>query len=752
MTNILFSGPWPLLLFLAKATLVLILAVAATFVLRRSTAGERHLVWLAALVGVLALPVLSRIPALQLSILPSRLAPSTATLDGPPRVIVVDGPTTTIVSAPAAPIVAGTYESTRITVTPPTAVAIAGSGPAMASIEMPATPPVLGDVSSPMLAGSVLKTLVMVWGAVALSLLAWLAFGALQVRRIVSNAMELTSPDWTMPLCEVADRLDLEQPPQLVMSDRIEMAFACRVLAPTVVLPAAAAHWTDDRRRAVLFHELAHVKRHDLVSHTLARVACALYWFHPLVWAAARNLRNESEKACDDLVLSCGARASEYAQHLLDMITSVRNHGAPALGIPMARKKEFEGRMLAILDPAIRRASHGKAYAALVIAGVSALSLTIAAVSPAQAHTDANIAAADTLPIVAVASTEQTPPAAPVTEATTAIDAVAPRPATPRAAGRGEGAAVAPSAESWSEAMAASTAPAAPSASTGISPSATPAPMSFGRGDDLGRALGVLANTVAKGTLEGLGLTTPHAHGAVADTGRIALLIKVLETDTDADVRRAAAWGLSDINTSGARTALARALQSDADGQVREMAAWSLAEQGSQDAAGTLANALIHDKNVKVRQTSAWGLGQLGRRADADALVSALSDADAQVRETAIWALGQVDLRRAPPTLINALGDNAPRVREIAAWTLGQIGDTAAVRPLARAFQSETDTQTKRMYLWSLTEIGDAPTDLIESAMKSSDPELRRHAVGLLTGSGSAWPMPMPRPMPRPRP
>jgi hypothetical protein len=53
------------------------------------------------------------------------------------------------------------------------------------------------------------------------------------------------------------------------------------------------------------------------------------------------------------------------------------------------------------------------------------------------------------------------------------------------------------------------------------------------------------------------------------------------------------------------------------------------------------------------------------------------------------------------------------------------------------------------MYLWALSQIGSAPTELIESAMKSSDPELRRHAIGLLTG-GNSWAMPMPRPMPRP--
>ena len=237
----------------------------------------------------------------------------------------------------------------------------------------------------PFAPSSVLTIIAIVWAGVAFALVGWLIAGALSVRRIVATATELTTPDWTTPLCEVADRLDLELPPRLVMSDRIEMAFACRALAPTIVLPASAESWTDDRRRAVLFHELAHVKRHDLLGHTLGRLACALYWFHPLVWTAAKNLRNESERACDDLVLSCGARPSEYAQHLLDMVTSVRNHGAPIMALPMARKKEFEGRMLAILDPAIRRASPGRVQAAGVVAMIALLSVTVAAVSPATA-------------------------------------------------------------------------------------------------------------------------------------------------------------------------------------------------------------------------------------------------------------------------------------------------------------------------------------------------------------------------------
>ncbi|HTE48132.1 MAG TPA: M56 family metallopeptidase, partial [Gemmatimonadaceae bacterium] len=354
-----FSGAVPLLLFLAKATLLLVVALLVTIPLRRSTAGARHLVWLAVLVGVLALPLLSRVSALRVGVLPSRFA---------------NTPT---------PVAASPSENVAAVMSP------APLAPKPAKEQIASAAPVLAGGS---VTYSILTIVAVLWSAIALTLVGWLVAGAMSVRRIVNEARELTSPDWTTPLCEVADRLDLDTPPRLVLSDRIEMAFACGIVTPTIVLPLNADSWSDDRRRAVLFHELAHVRRHDLLGHTLGRLACALYWFHPLVWTAAKKLRAEGERACDDLVLSCGARPSEYAQHLLDMVTSVRHHGAPVMALPMARKKEFEGRMLAILDPAVRRSAPGRVQAAAVVATIAILSLSVAAVAPAAQANDGVVA------------------------------------------------------------------------------------------------------------------------------------------------------------------------------------------------------------------------------------------------------------------------------------------------------------------------------------------------------------------------
>ena len=76
---------------------------------------------------------------------------------------------------------------------------------------------------------------------------------------------------------------------------------------PVVLLPMRAALWPRERLEAVLLHEFAHVRRGDAFARTVSRIACALYWPNPLVWQAARRLRDEAEIAADDAVLEANA-------------------------------------------------------------------------------------------------------------------------------------------------------------------------------------------------------------------------------------------------------------------------------------------------------------------------------------------------------------------------------------------------------------------------------------------------------------
>jgi beta-lactamase regulating signal transducer with metallopeptidase domain/HEAT repeat protein len=691
-----------MLMLLVKATLILLVAIGITLSMQRASAGARHLVWLVTLAALLLVPALTAWGPIPIRVLPaiSKSAPTPTPTPGPS------------VSGAA---------SANIENTAPV------SGTVTPIVEATPTISFKDEIaSSPVLSG--LSIVFLVWAAVLLVIAASLGYATLMVHRIVNRARALDSEDWLTPLFEVSDRLALDEPPRLLRSEDAKMPFACGVFKATIVLPAECDTWTLDRRRAVLLHELAHVRRHDLVGHTLGRLACAVYWFHPLVWTAAKQLRSESERACDDLALACGARATDYAEHLLDIVTSVRRDATPSVALAMARRKEFEGRMLAILDPELRHSSPSRRQSAALIGSLALISIVVGAAAPsprAAAPTPAPVASAQGVELLSSrnADTKGYPDSREIiggsklhlkTETTTQY------------------------------AQTTTTAQATATTNTNSIQQA------FAK---------VVAQAVQQGTAAASNaLVQAITQGGKAGQGsdeRTELLAKILATDTSAELRRIAAWGLAEYASQQvAATALANALLHDRDADVREMAAWSLADGDNHSSVGVqaLSTALRNDANTEVRATAAWALGNVGDRSSADVLAAALSDASPEVRKRATWALGQSNLKQAPPKLIAMLSDKDPEVREMVAWALYEIEDPASIPALQAALAREPDKDLQIAYIRSLAAVGEKSVDALKGLLESKDPEIRSIAVRALAGGNATGPWPHPWPEPRPFP
>jgi TonB family protein len=159
---------------------------------------------------------------------------------------------------------------------------------------------------------------------------------------------------------------------------------------PALYMPADAANWTAERRRAVLLHELAHISRRDHLTHIMARFALALYWWNPLAWAAWREFLKEREKAADDVVLSTGECPSAYANHLLEIARSLQTDAAFGwTGVAAARRSQLESRLLSILDAHRNRKAAGSLAALTASLAALLLVLPLAAMQAGgiRAHT-----------------------------------------------------------------------------------------------------------------------------------------------------------------------------------------------------------------------------------------------------------------------------------------------------------------------------------------------------------------------------
>lgn len=324
-----------------KGTLVLAVGFAAALFLRRAPATARHLAWCATLAGLLLVPVLAAwAPPVPLPWLAAAGADAGSALGA-------ESPASVTVSAAAFP------------------AAAPDEG------ELPAArPDIAARGSAPALPWRALLPALYLLGACAF--LAYLLVGSLRARRLRRGARRLDGePGWRTLLASLRSALGIRRPLSLEATDRIAVPLAWGVRRPTVLLPAVAEAWDDDQRRDVLVHELAHVARHDWLSQLGARVVCALYWFHPLVWVAARRLILEAERACDDRVLAAGSDSCDYAERLLQVAGGARMFREPSYAaVAMARRSDLATRIQSILDGRVRRGGLRAAHVALLAGAV----------------------------------------------------------------------------------------------------------------------------------------------------------------------------------------------------------------------------------------------------------------------------------------------------------------------------------------------------------------------------------------------
>ncbi|MBI2403848.1 MAG: M56 family metallopeptidase, partial [Gemmatimonadetes bacterium] len=326
-----------------KSTVLFLAAGFLVVVLNRRSAALRHLIWGLAFGAALLLPALS--------FTTPRWSPPMA-LPLPTLAAGVEGvgaageaPENALPAPDVAALSARSAVARSLASGPPTRVAGEHRAPASQADWGSRVAGMAGRV-----AASWTSWLVPLWGAGCALVLVTLALAIVRTGRL--RRLGRPAPGEAEGLLHLlAARLGLGRPVTLLVLDGNVMPMTFGVLRPVVLMPAAVATWGDDRLRAVVLHELAHVKRHDCLTQLVARAACALYWFNPLVWVAARRLRVERESACDDLVLAAGSRASEYATHLLEIARGLRVGAlAGVASIAMARPSQLAGRLLAVLD------------------------------------------------------------------------------------------------------------------------------------------------------------------------------------------------------------------------------------------------------------------------------------------------------------------------------------------------------------------------------------------------------------------
>ena len=195
-------------------------------------------------------------------------------------------------------------------------------------------------------------------------------------RRVLAPSSELDEM-----MKQLKRRLSVSAPVRFYTSAMVQVPTVIGWLRPYLLLPVTTlTGLSESQLRAILAHELAHIRRHDYLVNLLQTAIETMLFYHPAVWWVGKQMRIEREHCCDDIAVEVCGNAVEYAGALAEleqMRSRIPEHIEPALA---ATGGELLGRIRRLLgqqrsDDRASRSLGTLAAAALVLfmAGVPAV-------------------------------------------------------------------------------------------------------------------------------------------------------------------------------------------------------------------------------------------------------------------------------------------------------------------------------------------------------------------------------------------
>ncbi len=270
-----------------RVTLVAALVALILLLVRVRSSAVRHAAWTAVLCAMLLMPILPYcIPAITIPVpMPSAHTDATAVISE---------------SGPPVP-VAENQEAL--------APALGAANPQAMDINPPSDPAPIW-----------LAVILIAYGMGLILLASRLIMGWRSMIRLTRTSRQ-TALDAEMQPRSPSQRISILE------SEQVATPVTVGVLSAGIILPVGWRLWSEEKLRAVLAHELAHIQRRDPLISLLAYANRCIFWFHPLAWWLERKLAATAEHACDDAAVRAIGKAPQYAQVLLDMAIAVRRRG-----------------------------------------------------------------------------------------------------------------------------------------------------------------------------------------------------------------------------------------------------------------------------------------------------------------------------------------------------------------------------------------------------------------------------------------
>lgn len=235
------------------------------------------------------------------------------------------------------PILSATRNTTESNMSPavfsaePTTTLESMEVPALPAVEMPADTPMLSIEGLEGIGSAPPETLWHDWFQVFAPyllvaytigvgmMLARFGLSILGTSRLRRTLQPITDTNFMELIAEKSSRLGLRRLPIVALCERVSVPMVVGIVKPMILLPPALLCGLDSHQlAAILSHEMAHIRRCDMIINLVQRIVEALLFFHPVTWWISRRISIERKNCCDDLA-AAGCGRLTYAGALLRM-------------------------------------------------------------------------------------------------------------------------------------------------------------------------------------------------------------------------------------------------------------------------------------------------------------------------------------------------------------------------------------------------------------------------------------------------
>lgn len=192
--------------------------------------------------------------------------------------------------------------------------------------------------------------------------------GQLQLLQLRAWGQVQLGRHWQRKMGRFVLQLGIRRKVHLAESHLVKEPITFGFLKPIILFPVGLINaLSQEEVEAILWHELAHVKRHDYLFNFLQSLLETIFFYHPVLWLLSKEIRKVREECCDDLVLKEGLEPMVYAESLLHLARLINAQNNQFVMSTNSLNSAISNRIKRLFSPMSTPTRHKPVTALLVV-------------------------------------------------------------------------------------------------------------------------------------------------------------------------------------------------------------------------------------------------------------------------------------------------------------------------------------------------------------------------------------------------